>query len=129
LARTLDQQIDFPGFVSLGQFYRRDFYIQAIGLAALDAFEMNVLMAVLRCGTGFRAKGVFEGAGVIQDLMYQSPVVKGFKRAVYRNAVDILINFTFNVAVRERILLFQKKMQYLLPRRGRPQPETFQEPV
>ena len=69
LARTLNEQIYFRGCVAFGQENDWYFDVQAIGLAALGTFKMNMFMTVARCGTGSGTKRIFEAAAVIQHFV------------------------------------------------------------
>jgi hypothetical protein len=89
--------------------YKRDIYIQTVGLAALYAFEVDVLMAVFGGSTGLSAKGVFQGTAIIRHFMDQSAVSKGLQRPVHGYPVYFFSDLTLNITVRKRVILLQEQ--------------------
>ena len=51
--------------------------LKAIGLATVNALEMDMFMMVLGGGTMFLAEGVFKTTGVIENFMNHTLVKKG----------------------------------------------------
>lgn len=77
-AGTLNEQVDLVCPVTFWKLYRRDFNIQAVRLAALDAFEMDMVVMMAGSRAGVVAKGVFQAAFVVQDFVDEAPVEEGF---------------------------------------------------
>src|SRR5690606_14543484 len=107
----------------------RDINIEAIGLAALYALEVDMFMLVRGVGTGVAAERILDGAAVIEHLMDQAAIKESLQRTVNSNPVDLLRDLTLDISMRQCIVLFQEQSEHFLPRRRRPQPEAFQESV
>ena len=109
-AYALYQQVHFLGLVAFGKRYGRYLYIQAIGLPACGALEVNMVVVMLGPRAVGAAKCVLEAAFVVKHFMYQAPGQKGFECSVNRDPVQGIVNAALNVAVRQRVVFFEKKV-------------------
>lgn len=114
LAGALDEEADLLGYVPFRQFNHRYLDVEAVGLPAACTLEMDVLMSMACCGTSLGTKRVFQDSAVVEHLVNKAAVGKGLQRPIHCDPVKIVRNFTLNVAVGERIILLQKKVQNFL---------------
>lgn len=100
--RALYQQIHLPRLVSLRQFGGWNInVVEAMGLTANGAFEMNMIMVMICHLTVFVAQCIFESASVIEHFVDHPAVKKCPERAVNGNPVKRRRNFLFNIRVRK----------------------------
>jgi len=106
-------------FVTLGQL--NWWYVDMVktgGLSTFYALKMNMFVVMPFVCAFLLAKGIFQSAGVIQYLMDNAPIQKGFQCAVHRNPVVHVSKLLFNVGVRKRVALSLEQVQNSLPAGG-----------
>lgn len=87
-------------FVTLGQLNR--WYVDMVktgGLSTFYALKMNMFVVMPFVCAFLLAKGIFQGARVVQHLMDNAPIQKGFQCAIHRNPVVQLSELLLNVGV------------------------------
>lgn len=92
--------------------------LQTGSLSTFYALKMNMFVVMPFVRAFLLAKGIFQGAGIIQYLVDNAPVQKRFERAVYRNPVVHVSKLLFNVGVRKGIAFSLKQVQNSLPAGG-----------
>lgn len=73
----------------------------------MGTFKMNVLV-VVRCTTGFSAKGIFNTTFIVKHFVDQALVEEGFKCAVNRYPVEGGRDLFFNIPVWKGKVMGQK---------------------
>jgi hypothetical protein len=99
-ANSLDQEIEFVGFVPLGQLNGGDLHTtHTVGLSATDALEVHVVMVMICRRTGFAAEGVLGTALVVKHFVDKSFVKKRFQRAVNGNPIEFIADLFLYISM------------------------------
>jgi hypothetical protein len=94
--------------------------VQAEGLLAVLAFEVDVVVVVHVLIAGLGAGGVFDHRAIVDDPMDQALVLKGFERSIEGYTVEAAAERLFDFAVGQGVGLAEEQSQRLFSRKGFP---------
>ena len=98
---------------------------EAVGLAALRAFEVDVVVVVVFFGAVFLAEGIAYNL-IFKYFMDKAFFKECLEGAIDRNAVETIAQGIFDITMWEGYFLVQKSTQDILPAGSTPQVIVFE---
>jgi hypothetical protein len=118
LAKTSYEYLHLPGLVIGRNFYPGRHRVgQAIGMLALFALKVQVIIVVVALATVILAEAVFYSALIIQYFMDDACFLKGFEGAIDGYPIEGVLGEGFKLALRQSISLTQKNIEQRTPGR------------
>ncbi len=87
------------------------YLVEAEGLAALGAAEVDMVVVMLVLGAGFLAQGKLHSAADVVDAVQQPLLLKRVERTVNRNPVVAVAEHLLDIGMGQRLLVRQEQVQ------------------